>query len=278
MQWTTHIKSKRGFFDINLREVVEYRDLIVMFVKRYFTLSYKQTILGPLWLILKPVISAAIYTMVFTGIAHISTDGAPALLFYMTGNAVWTFFASCVTSNAGTFTDNADIFGKVYFPRLVMPISNVVVGAINLLISSVLITITAVVYAVMGKGVHVNPMIVFLPVLILLAGMAGMGVGIIVSSVTTKYRDLTVMVGFGMQLWMYATPVVYPVSQIPQKFRTMMMFNPCAPLLEGVRYLCFGTGTIEPVGIIVSTVFSIGVFVFGVLLFNRVEKTFMDVV
>lgn len=278
MQWTTHIKSKRGFFDINLREVVEYRDLIVMFVKRYFTLSYKQTILGPLWLILKPVISAAIYTMVFTGIAHISTDGAPALLFYMTGNAVWTFFASCVTSNAGTFTDNADIFGKVYFPRLVMPISNVVVGAINLLISSVLITITAVVYAVMGKGVHVNPMIVFLPVLILLAGMAGMGVGIIVSSVTTKYRDLTVMVGFGMQLWMYATPVVYPVSQIPQKFRTLMMFNPCAPLLEGVRYLCFGTGTIEPVGIIVSTVFSIGVFVFGVLLFNRVEKTFMDVV
>ena len=216
--------------------------------------------------------------MVFTGIAHISTDGAPALLFYMTGNAVWTFFASCVTSNAGTFTDNADIFGKVYFPRLVMPISNVVVGAINLLISSVLITITAVVYAVMGKGVHVNPMIVFLPVLILLAGMAGMGVGIIVSSVTTKYRDLTVMVGFGMQLWMYATPVVYPVSQIPQKFRILMMFNPCAPLLEGVRYLCFGTGTIEPVGIIVSTVFSIGVFVFGVLLFNRVEKTFMDVV
>ncbi len=278
MQWTTHIKSKRGFFDINLREVVEYRDLIVMFVKRYFTLSYKQTILGPLWLILKPVISAAIYTMVFTGIAHISTDGAPALLFYMTGNAVWTFFASCVTSNAGTFTDNADIFGKVYFPRLVMPISNVVVGAINLLISSVLITITAVVYAVMGKGVHVNPMIVFLPVLILLAGMAGMGVGIIVSSVTTKYRDLTVMVGFGMQLWMYATPVVYPVSQIPQKFRILMMFNPCAPLLEGVRYLCFGMGTIEPVGIIVSTVFSIGVFVFGVLLFNRVEKTFMDVV
>ena len=278
MQWTTHIKSKRGFFDINLREVVEYRDLIVMFVKRYFTLSYKQTILGPLWLILKPVISAAIYTMVFTGIAHISTDGAPALLFYMTGNAVWTFFASCVTSNAGTFTNNADLFGKVYFPRLVMPISNVVVGAINLLISSVLITITAVVYAVMGKGVHVNPMIVFLPVLILLAGMAGMGVGIIVSSVTTKYRDLTVMVGFGMQLWMYATPVVYPVSQIPQKFRILMMFNPCAPLLEGVRYLCFGMGTIEPVGIIVSTVFSIGVFVFGVLLFNRVEKTFMDVV
>ena len=251
-EWTTVIESRTKFFQLNIGEVIRYRDLIKMFVKRAFTLSYKQTILGPVWLLIKPVFAALMYTLVFSNIAHISTDGAPAMLFYMMGNAMWTYFASCLGSNAGTFTENAGIFGKVYFPRLVTPISNVFVNLLNFGISMTITIIIGAVYMYRGENVNPNLALFLVPLLVVELGMLGMGCGIIVSSMTTKYRDLSVLVGFGMQLWMYATPVVYPVSQIPEKYQSFMMINPVAPIMETFRYAFLGTGHIPILWLCIS--------------------------
>lgn len=277
-EWTTVIESRTKFFQFNIGEVIRYRDLIKMFVKRAFTLSYKQTILGPVWLLIKPVFAALMYTLVFSNIAHISTDGAPAMLFYMMGNAMWTYFASCLGSNAGTFTENAGIFGKVYFPRLVTPISNVFVNLINFGISMTITIIIGTVYMYRGENVNPNLALLLVPLLVVELGMLGMGCGIIVSSMTTKYRDLSVLVGFGMQLWMYATPVVYPVSQIPEKYQSFMMINPVAPIMETFRYAFLGTGHIPILWLCISIAVTGVIFLFGILIFNQVERTFMDTV
>lgn len=277
-EWTTVIESRTKFFQLNIGEVIRYRDLIKMFVKRAFTLSYKQTILGPVWLLIKPVFAALMYTLVFSNIAHISTDGAPAMLFYMMGNAMWTYFASCLGSNAGTFTENAGIFGKVYFPRLVTPISNVFVNLLNFGISMTITVIIGVVYMYRGENVNPNLALLLVPLLVVELGMLGMGCGIIVSSMTTKYRDLSVLVGFGMQLWMYATPVVYPVSQIPEKYQSFMMINPVAPIMETFRYAFLGTGHIPILWLCISIAVTGVIFLFGILIFNQVERTFMDTV
>lgn len=277
-EWTTVIESRTKFFQLNIGEVIRYRDLIKMFVKRAFTLSYKQTILGPVWLLIKPVFAALMYTLVFSNIAHISTDGAPAMLFYMMGNAMWTYFASCLGSNAGTFTENAGIFGKVYFPRLVIPISNVFVNLLNFGISMTITIIIGVVYMYRGENVNPNLALLLVPLLVVELGMLGMGCGIIVSSMTTKYRDLSVLVGFGMQLWMYATPVVYPVSQIPEKYQSFMMINPVAPIMETFRYAFLGTGHIPILWLCISIAVTGVIFLFGILIFNQVERTFMDTV
>lgn len=277
-EWTTVIESRTKFFQFNIGEVIRYRDLIKMFVKRAFTLSYKQTILGPVWLLIKPVFAALMYTLVFSNIAHISTDGAPAMLFYMMGNAMWTYFASCLGSNAGTFTENAGIFGKVYFPRLVTPISNVFVNLINFGISMTITIIIGAVYMYRGENVNPNLALLLVPLLVVELGMLGMGCGIIVSSMTTKYRDLSVLVGFGMQLWMYATPVVYPVSQIPEKYQSFMMINPVAPIMETFRYAFLGTGHIPILWLCISIAVTGVIFLFGILIFNQVERTFMDTV
>lgn len=277
-EWTTVIESRTKFFQFNIGEVIRYRDLIKMFVKRAFTLSYKQTILGPVWLLIKPVFAALMYTLVFSNIAHISTDGAPAMLFYMMGNAMWTYFASCLGSNAGTFTENAGIFGKVYFPRLVTPISNVFVNLLNFGISMTITIIIGVVYMYRGENVNPNLALLLVPLLVVELGMLGMGCGIIVSSMTTKYRDLSVLVGFGMQLWMYATPVVYPVSQIPEKYQSFMMINPVAPIMETFRYAFLGTGHVPILWLCISIAVTGVIFLFGILIFNQVERTFMDTV
>lgn len=277
-EWTTVIESRTKFFQLNIGEVIRYRDLIKMFVKRAFTLSYKQTILGPVWLLIKPVFAALMYTLVFNNIAHISTDGAPAMLFYMMGNAMWTYFASCLGSNAGTFTENAGIFGKVYFPRLVTPISNVFVNLLNFGISMTITIIIGAVYMYRGENVNPNLALLLVPLLVVELGMLGMGCGIIVSSMTTKYRDLSVLVGFGMQLWMYATPVVYPVSQIPEKYQSFMMINPVAPIMETFRYAFLGTGHIPILWLCISIAVTGVIFLFGILIFNQVERTFMDTV
>lgn len=277
-EWTTVIESRTKFFQFNIGEVIRYRDLIKMFVKRAFTLSYKQTILGPVWLLIKPVFAALMYTLVFSNIAHISTDGAPAMLFYMMGNAMWTYFASCLGSNAGTFTENAGIFGKVYFPRLVTPISNVFVNLLNFGISMTITIIIGTVYMYRGENVNPNLALFLVPLLVVELGMLGMGCGIIVSSMTTKYRDLSVLVGFGMQLWMYATPVVYPVSQIPEKYQSFMMINPVAPIMETFRYAFLGTGHIPILWLCISIAVTGVIFLFGILIFNQVERTFMDTV
>ncbi len=274
-----HITSKRRWFELNLKEVWQYRDLIVLFTKRNFQLTYKQTILGPAWIFLNPFITSLIYTFVFGNIAKISTDGIPHILFYLCSNAIWAFFATSINSNANSFLNNAHVFGKVYFPRLTVPISNMLVAGIRFFIQMIMV-VAFLVYYIYKGAVHPNweywPLI---PVVILHLGLLGLGFGIIISSLTTKYRDLALLVGFGVQLWMYATPIVYPLSQLGDGLmKTIIMINPVTAPVEIFRYAVLGQGTIVPFYVVLSWIITILVTIFGIMLFNRVEKTFMDTV
>lgn len=275
----THITSKRRWFELNLKEVWRYRDLIVLFTKRNFTVRYKQTILGPAWLFISPIISSLIYTFIFGGIAKIGTEGVPHLLFYMSGNAIWTFFSGCVTRNASTFTSNANVFGKVYFPRLTSPISNMLTSMVEFAIQMLLVLVFLTYYLFRGM-VHPNWLSwVLIPVVLVHLGVMGLGFGTIISSMTTKYRDLSILVGFGVQLWMYITPVVYPLSQAGESvFKPLLLVNPVTAPVEVYRYALLGQGTIVPWALCWSWGFTLAVAVLGVMIFNRVEKTFMDTV
>ena len=275
----THISSKRKRFDLNLNEVWRYKDLIVLYTKRTFALTYKQTVLGPAWLFLSPLITTIMHTLVFNGIAGIGTDGTPAILFHMTSTAIWSFFSSCVTNNAHTFTGNANVFGKVYFPRLTVPIANVLTTVIRFAIQMIMVVGFLLFFLIRREVQPVWWVWLLIPVVLLHLGVMGMGVGILISSMTTKYRDLSILVGFGVQLWMYATPIVYPLSQLGESVtRTILMINPVTMPVELFRYAVLGTGTIEPVFVITSVVFTFAVALLGLLAFNRTEKTFMDTV
>jgi len=278
-QYHTHISSKHNWFDLNLKEVWRYRDLIVLFTKRSFVLTYKQTILGPAWIFLNPFLTSIIYTFVFGGIAGMSTDGVPQILFYLCSNAVWTFFSSCVTKNASTFTSNAGVFGKVYFPRLTTPISNVLSSVIQFVVQMILVGIFLAYYVIVGE-VHPNwGAFLLIPFVLLHLGLMGLGFGIIISSMTTKYRDLAILVNFGVQLWMYATPIVYPLSQLGDGLmKTILLINPVTAPVEIFRYAVLGQGTIVPAYLALSWAITLLVAVFGVMIFNHVEKTFMDTV
>ena len=277
-KWTTIIKPKTGWFDINLRELFQYKDLITMFVKRDFKTLYKQTILGPLWIIINPLLTTLMYTIVFGNIANISTDGMPQIVFYMLGTTIWTYFSTSLTKTATTFTGNAAIFGKVYFPRLVTPISTVISGFINFAVQfAMFLGFTAYYYA-NGAPIHPNIFILLTPLLLVELAALSLGFGIIISSLTTKYRDLAVLVTFGVQLWMYATPVVYPASQIGGKLKTLMMLNPVSPIVESFRYAFLGSGSIPWNFLGISAITTLVVLFIGVVLFSRVEKTFMDTV
>lgn len=278
-QYHTHISSKRRWFELNLKEVWQYRDLIILFTKRSFQVTYKQTILGPAWLFLNPFITSVIHTLVFGGIAGIATDGVPKILFYMSSNAIWSFFASCVTQNANTFTANAVTFGKVYFPRLTKPISNIFGAMIRFGIQMIMIGFFLVYYLWRGD---VSPNWAWwplIPVVLVHLGLMGMGFGIIVSSLTTKYRDLSLLVSFGVQLWMYVTPIVYPLSTLGDGLmRTALLINPVTMPVEIFRYAILGQGTIIPQYLALSCAFTLVVTIFGIMVFNHVEKTFMDTV
>ena len=276
--WTTIIKPKTGWFDINLKELVQYKDLIVMFVKRDFKTMYKQTILGPLWIIINPLLTTLMFTLVFGNIANISTDGMPQIVFYMLGTTVWTYFSSCLTKTSSTFTGNAAIFGKVYFPRLVTPISTVISGLINFGVQFLMFLGFMAYFMIKGSPIEPNLWILITPLLLVELAALALGFGIIISSMTTKYRDLAVLVGFGVQLWMYATPVVYPASQIGGKLKTLMMLNPVSPIVESFRYAFLGSGSIPWNYLGISVVTTLVVLFAGVVLFSRVEKTFMDTV
>ncbi|MDY4573598.1 MAG: ABC transporter permease, partial [Intestinibacter sp.] len=253
-------------------------DLIVMFVKRDFKTLYKQTILGPLWIIINPLLTTVMYTIVFGNIANISTDGMPQIVFYMLGTTVWTYFSTSLTKTATTFTGNAAIFGKVYFPRLVTPISTVISGLINFAVQFIMFLCFAVYYYVKGAPINPNIFILLTPLLLVELAALSLGFGIIISSLTTKYRDLAVLVTFGVQLWMYATPVVYPASQLGGKLKTLMMLNPVSPIVESFRYAFLGSGSIPWNFLGISVISTIVVMFIGVVLFSRVEKTFMDTV
>lgn len=278
-KYHTHITSRHRWYDLNLKEVWQYRDLITLFTKRTFALTYKQTVLGPAWIFLNPLISSLIYAFVFGGIAGIGTDGIPTILFYLCSNAIWIFFSSCVTKNAQTFTANANVFGKVYFPRLTVPISNVLASVVQFGIQMLLVLGFMAYYLVCGQ-VHPHweswPLI---PVALLHLGILGLGFGIIISSLTTKYRDLSILVTFGVQLWMYVTPIVYPLSQLGNgTMKTILMINPVTAPVEVFRYAVLGQGSILPGYLALSWAITIFVAVLGVMIFNKVEKTFMDTV
>jgi lipopolysaccharide transport system permease protein len=277
-EWTLEIKPKSGLLELHLNEVWRYRDLLWMFVKRDFTATFKQTILGPLWFIIQPLLTTVMFMLVFTKVARIPTDGVPPAVFYLSGLTIWNYFATCLTKTSTTFTTNAAIFGKVYFPRLVVPLSTVISSLISFGIQLGLLLVVMIYYAAKGQAVYPNGYVVLIPFLLLLIALLGLGLGIIVSSLTTKYRDLSLLVGFGVQLAMYATPVIYPLTFLSEKYKTIVALNPLAPLIESFRYALVGSGTFEPTQLVYSIIVTLVVLFIGVILFNRVEKTFMDVV
>ncbi|MBP5434893.1 ABC transporter permease [bacterium] len=278
MNYTTHIKSKNGWFDVDLKELYRYRDLVFLFFKRNYITRYKQTILGPLWLILSPLITVSLYALVFGKLAGLSTEGTPQFVFYLCSNALWTFFATSLTQTAGTFTANAAIMGKVYFPRLVMPVSSVLTGLSDMMIQVAMLVVIMVGYAISGHVFNIGFSLLLAPLIVLQAGFLGLGCGIIVAALTTKYRDLAVLVAFGVQLWMYATPVVYSTALVPEKYLAFYMLNPMTPMMECWRNAVTGSGTFYAGYWGISWITTLLVLLGGVLLFSRVEKTFMDTV
>lgn len=274
-----HISSSHSWMKLNLKEVWQYRDLIYLFTKRNFVVSYKQTILGPAWIFLTPLFSSIVQAFVFGGIAGIKTDGVPMMLFYLCSNAIWAFFSSCLTNNANTFTANAYVFGKVYFPRLTTPISNVLSSMIRFGIQMLLVMGFMVYFLAQGAVSPNWAAWLMIPVELAHLGILGMGFGIIISSMTTKYRDLTVLVDFGVQAWMYLTPIVYPLSTVTEGWmKTLLMINPVTSAVEVLRFAILGKGTIDFGFYFLSWVITLAVALLGIMIFNKVERNFMDTV
>ena len=278
-QWDLIIRPKSNLFDINLKEVWQYRDLLLMFIKRDFAAQYKQTILGPLWHFIQPLFTTLVFVVVFSKIAAISTDGLPPLLFYLSGITIWNYFSSCLIATSSTFVSNSYIFGKVYFPRLVMPISVVLSNMVKFCIQLLLVISVMIWYAINGVSFQLSATLLYIPMLLVMMAGMGLGLGIIISSLTTKYRDFTVLVTFGVQLLMYATPVVYPMSTVNnQNLKFWLSINPLAPIIEAFRFALLGTGSFESLQLLYSAIFICVVMIVGFLMFGKVEKTFMDTV
>ncbi|MDY4517687.1 MAG: ABC transporter permease [Candidatus Spyradocola sp.] len=277
-QFETVITPKRAWFDLNLKELLRYRDLIVLFVRRTFVSQYKQTVLGPAWAIIQPLLTTVVLTVVFGNIAGLAPAGVPSFAFYLCGSIAWGYFSACLTATSTTFTSNAAILGKVYFPRLVMPISTVLSQLISFAVQFLFFLLFLIYYIATGANVHPNGWILLTPVLLLHLALLSLGVGIIISALTTKYRDLAMVVSFGVQLWMYATPVAYDLTLIPDQFLGLYMLNPVTPVITMFRYAFLGVGEPHLVAYGISWIVTLAVLLLGVMLFNRVEKTFMDTV
>lgn len=274
-----HIDASHKWFDLHLDEVWRYRELIVLFAKRTFQVSYKQTILGPLWLFINPLMTSIVYVILFGNIAKLSTDGIPQILFYLTGTAIWSLFSSCLSNNASTFTSNANLFGKIYFPRLTIPLSNLFSSLIRFGISMVLVVLLLVYYVLNGMVLPHFKAWILLPFLLIWIAWIGMSCGILISSLTTKYRDLNVLVSFGLSLWMYASPVVYPMSQLPSGWiQTLVAINPLSGPIELFRYALLGQGSIHPASLILSMIFAVVFGFLSIVVFNKVERNFIDTV
>ncbi|MFT4802853.1 MAG: lipopolysaccharide transport system permease protein [Psychroserpens sp.] len=276
--WDLIVKPKRHLLDINLKEIWDYRDLVLLFVRRDFVANFKQTILGPFWFFLGPLLSTLVYTIVFNNIAKIPTDGAPPVLFYLSGIVGWNYFAACLNGTANTFSANAGIFGKVYFPRLVSPFSKIISNLIQFGIQFSLLVIVMIAFKVSEGQFYFNKTALLLPIYLFILSLIGLGFGVIISSLTVKYRDLTQLMGFGMQLFMYATPIIYPSSMVPEKYKFIVLLNPVAPVIESLKYGLLGTGSFNGLGLAYSTIIGLILLSIGVILFNKVEQTFMDTV
>lgn len=283
--WTTVIKPRNKLFEVNLKEIWDYRDLLTLFVKRDIITSYKQTILGPLWWIIQPLMTVVMYMVVFGGIAGIPTEGVPQPLFYLGGVCMWQYFSDCLTKTSNTFVNNASIFGKVYFPRMIMPIENVISNLVRFGIQLGLFAVVYVIYAIAGTAACPNWYLLLFPLLVVMMAGLALGFGIIISSMTTKYRDLQILFSFIVSLWMYATPIVYPLSQVKGKMvagidlYNIMLLNPVTPIIETFKHGALGTGVFVGWGwLAYSFAFMTVLITLGVIIFNKVQRTFMDTV
>lgn len=277
-KWTAVLEPKSKLLDLHLKEVWQYRDLIFLFIKRDFTTKYKQTILGPIWFIIQPLFTTLIQTFVFGNIAHLSTDGLPQFLFYMAGNVPWLYFSTCLTSTSSTFTANAGVFGKVYFPRLTTPIASVISSMLNFVIQFSLFFGFSLFFLINGSDITVTWVALLTPLFVIQMAMLGMGAGIIISSLTTKYRDLQVLVTFGVTLLMYITPVIFAGSSMSPTLYTIIMLNPISPVIELMRYGWLGAGTTPFLFWGISWAVTFIILFIGIILFNKVERNFMDTV
>lgn len=276
--WDLIIKPKNKWYDIDLKAIWRYRDLLLLLVRRDFVAVYKQTILGPLWLFIQPIIMAYIYSFIFGRIARISTDGIPPILFYMAGITLWTYFADCLNKTSNTFVANAGVFGKVYFPRLIMPLSILVSNLIKLGIQ-LLIFIILWVYFISSSSIQPHwEYLWLLPILIILMAGLGFGFGILISSLTTKYRDLVFLIGFGVQLLMYGSSVIMPISAMSPKIQQIMLYNPLTSIIEAFKFIFLGNGYFSPGGLTYALGFMLVLIAFAIMIFNKVEKSFMDTV
>jgi lipopolysaccharide transport system permease protein len=276
--WTTIIKPKNKLLQVDLKEIWQYRDLLSMFVRRDIVTQYKQTILGPAWYFIQPALTTIMYMVVFGGVAKISTDGLPQPLFYLAGIVCWQYFADCLNKTSSTFTANQAIFGKVYFPRLIMPLANVTSNLVRMGIQFMLFMAVYFYYLIMRADVAPNIYAILIPVLILMLAGLSLGFGIIISSLTTKYRDLTILFTFVVQLWMYATPVIYPLSTMSPKMQKIMSLNPVTSIVETFKYGTLGVGTFSWFSLGYSFVFMLVLLGVGIIVFNKVQRSFMDTV
>ena len=276
--WTLVIKPEKGLLDVDFKGIWRYRDLWYMYVKRDIVTVYKQTILGPLWFFIQPIFTTAMYMFVFGGLAGISTDGVPQPLFYLSGIMLWNYFSECFNGASNTFTANAGIFGKVYFPRLVVPLASLTSNLIKMLIQLLLFIVVYVYFVAIGGPVSINAAALLFPVLVFMLAFHALSWGLIVSSLTSKYRDLRYLVGFGLQLFMYATPIIYPLSAAGDKFRWALELNPLTPIFEAFKFGVLGSGSLSWGGLLYSFVFMVVMLFFSVIIFNRVERNFMDTV
>ena len=275
--WDLIIKGQSSLFDVNFKDLWHYRDLLFLFVKRDFVTVYKQTILGPLWFFIQPLLTTITFTIIFGVVAQLNTDGAPKIIFYMAGITLWNYFSTCLTTVAGVFTTNASIFGKVYFPRLIMPLTIVISNLMKFGVQFLLF-LGFVLYFVLKGQIHPNIYIALTPYIIILMAVISMGIGLILTAMTTKYKDLTQLITFGIQLFMYITPVIYSSSSIPPDYRWLVDLNPLVSLFDYMRYAYIGIGQFSMWSLIYPTIFSVVSLTIGILIFNKSQKTFIDTV
>ena len=275
--WDLVIKGHTSLFDVRLNEIWHYRDLLFLFVKRDFVTVYKQTILGPLWFFIQPLLTSITFTIIFGNIAQLSTDGAPKIIFYMAGITLWTYFSNCLTSVAGVFTANASIFGKVYFPRLIMPLTVVISNLMKFGVQFLLF-LCFVFYFVAKEQIQPNLFILLLPFIILLMALIALGLGLVLTAMTAKYKDLSQLITFGIQLFMYITPVIYPSSSIPSDYKWLVTLNPLVALFDYMRYAFIGIGQFSVWSLVYPSLFAVVILTIGIVVFNKSQKTFIDTV
>jgi lipopolysaccharide transport system permease protein len=277
-KWSMVMRPQASIFDINFREIWHYRDLLMLLVRRDFVSFYKQTILGPLWFFIQPLFTTITYTFIFGNLAGISTEGVPQPLFYMAGITAWNYFSECLTKTSTVFKDNANVFGKVYFPRLIMPLSIILSNLIRFGVQMLMFFLMILVYAIKGTSIHITAYALLFPLIVALMALLGLGLGMIISALTTKYRDLSFLVIFGVQLLMYATTVVYPLSAAPAKYKSIILLNPMTAILETMRYGFLGHGSFSWASLATCTLITLLLALSGIIIFNKVERNFIDTV